>query len=144
MEITPNSGWVNFDEHGRPADRTQLSATTCRNLERLWRSDDPPPFSCLLADTCPRSTFELVDGIVMLAHESWHLRGLVDEAQTQCYAVQSTERTSLLLGIGPKDAHLIAVSVAVRDAAAPRGDYHSSECRPGGRYDLAPQTSAWP
>ena len=28
VEITPNAGWVDFDEHGRPSDKTSLSATT--------------------------------------------------------------------------------------------------------------------
>jgi hypothetical protein len=144
VEITPYAGWVSFDEHGRPADETQLSAATCRSLERLWRAGEPPSFSCLVSDTCPRSTLELVDGIVTLAHESWHLRGVVDEAQTQCYAVQSTERAARLFGIRPADAHLIALSVAAADAAAPQGEYHSPECRPGGRYDLAPHTFEWP
>ena len=35
-------------------------------------------------------TLEAVSGIVTLAHESWHLRGIVDEARTQV-AVQTTE-----------------------------------------------------
>ena len=144
VEITPHAGWVSFDEHGRPADDTQLSAATCRNLERLWRADRPPSFSCLGSSTCARSTLELVDGIVTLAHESWHLRGLLNEAQTQCYAVQSTERAARLFGIRPEDAHLVALSVAAADSASPFGEYHSPECRPGGRYDLAPHTFGWP
>ncbi|MBA3788053.1 MAG: hypothetical protein H0X21_05085, partial [Actinobacteria bacterium] len=52
VEITPYGGWVNFDEHGRPADETFLSARTCRGLEKLWRADPPPSFACLLASTC--------------------------------------------------------------------------------------------
>jgi hypothetical protein len=144
VEVTPHSGWVRFDEQGRPDDETELSAATCRTLERLWRADEPPSFFCLLSDTCPRSTLDLVDGLVTLAHESWHLRGIVNEAQTQCYAVQSTERAARLFGIGTEDARLLALSVAVADAAATPGEYHSPECRPGGRYDLAPHTFGWP
>lgn len=144
VEITPHSGWVSFDANGRPADDTQLSATTCKSLERLWRADQPPSFACVPVGTCARSTAELVDGIVTLAHEAWHLRGLVDEAETQCYAVQSVERTALLLGISPADAHLISLAVAAAHAASPQGEYHSLECRPGGRYDRAPHTTAWP
>jgi hypothetical protein len=144
VEITPHAGWVSFDKDGRPADETHLSAATCRSLERLWRAGEPPSFACLVSSSCPRSTLELVDGIVTLAHESWHLRGIVDEAQTQCYAVQSAERTARLFGIRLEDARRIAFSVAANDRAAPQGEYHSPQCRPGGRYDLEPHTLAWP
>lgn len=144
VEITPYAGWVGFDEHGRPEDKTHLSAETCESLERLWRADDAPAFACLLSHTCPRETLELVDGMLTLAHESWHLRGLLDEARTQCYAVQSVEATARLFSVRPEDARLVALYVAAQDAAAPRDDYHSPECRPGGAYDLAPHTPVWP
>ena len=93
VEITPNAGWVDFDEHGRPGDETSLSATTCRGLERVWRRDQTS-FACLIGGGCDEDTLRAVYGIVTLAHESWHLRGVVDEARTQCYAVQTTERVA--------------------------------------------------
>jgi len=144
VEITPYGGWVHFDEHGRPGDKTYLAARTCRSLERLWRADEPPDFGCLLSHTCSQEIVGLVDGMVTLAHESWHLRGVTNEGQTQCYAVQTIELTARLFGIPAADAQVVVQSVAADDAAAPRDDYHSSECRPGGRYDLAPETGAWP
>jgi hypothetical protein len=145
VEITPNAGWVGFDENGRPADKTQLSAKTCSSLERL-RRDGPPAVECLLDRrvACPRSTLEVVEGIVTLAHESWHLRGIADEARTQCYAVQSVERVARGLGVPALDARLLAVRVAVDDARLPVGEYHSAQCRPGGAYDLRPDTPDWP
>ncbi len=143
VEITPNAGWVNFDEHGRPADETSLSASTCRSLERVWRGKQRS-FRCLLAGGCDRGTLAAVSGIVTLAHESWHLRGVVDEARTQCYAVQTTEAVALALGVRADEAQLIAARVALDDARAPRGEYHSPACHPGGPYDLRPETADWP
>ncbi len=143
VEITPNAGWVNFDEHGRPADETSLSAATCRGLERVWRGKERS-FRCLLAGGCDRRTLAAVSGIVTLAHESWHLRGVVDEARTQCYAVQTTEAVALALGVRAGDAQLIAARVALDDARAPRGEYHSPACHPGGPYDLHPEAADWP
>jgi hypothetical protein len=143
IEITPNSGWVDFDEKGRPADHTHLSAATCRSLERIWRADEPPSFDCL-RDMCGPETLQLVAGIVTLAHESWHLRGVVNEAQTQCYAIQTAELVALRLGVVPDDAATIAEFAAAGDSRAPVGEYHSPECRPGGSFDLHPQTRAWP
>ena len=139
VEITPNAGWVDFDEHGRPSDTTGLSATTCRGLERVWRGDETS-FSCLLHGGCEQETLRAVHGIVTLAHESWHLRGITSEARTQCYAVQTVELVARRFGIDPADARTIALRVAYDDARAPTGLYHSSECRPGGTYDLHPQT----
>ena len=143
VEITPNAGWVEFDEHGLPADETSLSAATCRSLERVWRGQQGS-FRCLLEGGCDRETLAAVSGIVTLAHESWHLRGITNEAQTQCYAVQTTETVALGLGLGPVDARAIATRVARDDARAPAGEYHSPECRPGGPWDLRPETDDWP
>lgn len=143
VEITPNAGWVNFDEDGLPDDETSLSATTCRGLERVWRGDQSS-YACLVGGGCDQDTLRAVHGIVTLAHESWHLRGIRDEARTQCFAVQTTEAVALALGVHPVHARLIALRVAADDGAAAKGEYHSPECRSGGEYDLAPQSSRWP
>jgi hypothetical protein len=145
VEITPYAGWVDFDENGRPLDRTELSAQTCRSLERLWRAEEPPSFGCLLAAAaCPKGTLEIVSGLVTLAHESWHLRGVVDEARTQCYAVQTVEFVARRFGIPIGGAGTVATYVALDDAQATPGEYHSPDCHPGGRLDLRPETAAWP
>ncbi|HUQ22633.1 MAG TPA: hypothetical protein VM049_06415 [Gaiellaceae bacterium] len=143
VEITPNAGWVDFDAHGRPGQKASLSATTCRGLERVWRRDQTS-YACLVGGGCDEGTTRAVYGIVTLAHESWHLRGIRDEAETQCYAVQTTELVALRLGVDASAARLIALRVAADDAAAPTGEYHSPQCRPGGGYDLHPGTSDWP
>jgi hypothetical protein len=143
VEITPNAGWVGFDEHGRPSDKANLSAATCSSLEHVWRGKQRS-FRCLLAGACDDGTIEAMYGIVTLAHESWHLRGIVDEARTQCYAVQSVEEVARGLGVPSADARMLAVRVALDDAHMPVGEYHSGQCRPGGAYDLRPDTPAWP
>jgi len=143
VEITPNAGWVDFDENGRPADNTHLSAATCASLERVWRAEEPHTFFCLRT-VCLEETYELVAGIVTLAHESWHLRGITNEAQTQCYAIQTSELVGLRLGVAPMDARAIADFVAARDASSNDSEYHSPECRSGGAYDLHPDTIVWP
>jgi hypothetical protein len=143
VEITPYSGWVDFDQHGKPGDKTSLSASTCRGLELVWRGDQKS-FGCLISGSCSDDTLRAVWGIVTLAHESWHLRGITGEAEAQCYAIQTVEQVALRLGVSRQNAHVIAVWVALDDAASPVGDYHSAECRPGGRYDRHPETPDWP
>jgi hypothetical protein len=142
VEITPYAGSVEFDEHGRPGDTTRLAGATCRSLEDVWRGDES--FACLRGGGCGSGTLRAVHGLVTLAHEAWHLRGVSIEAETQCYAVQTVERVAVELGVPPAEARLVAERVAADDAAAPTDDYHSPECRPGGAYDLRPETRAWP
>jgi len=143
VEITPNAGWVDFDQHGNPGGKASLSASTCRGLERVWRGDQQS-FACLLGRSCDENTLRAVYGIVTLAHESWHLRGIFNESEAQCYAIQTVEQVALRLGVSPNDSRLIALRVAADDAAAPPGEYHSLECRPGGDYDRHPETPDWP
>ncbi len=143
VEITPNAGWVAFDDQGRPADEASLSASTCASLERIWRGQQGS-FACLRAGGCDGKTIAAVSGIVTLSHESWHLRGIVNEAQTQCYAIQTTEAVARSLGVAQQDARVIAAVVAADDSRASEGEYHSSRCRPGGAYDLRPDTLSWP
>lgn len=143
VEVTPNAGWVDFDEHGRPSGETSLSSATCSSLERVWRAKQGS-FACVLGGGCDRKTLEALHGIITLAHESWHLRGIRDEARTQCYAVQTTELVARRLGVPSREAHMIALRVAADDASAGPGEYHSRECRPGGEYDLHPDTPDWP
>ncbi len=143
VEITPNSGWVDFDQNGKPGNKTSLSAETCRGLERVWRGDQKS-FGCLISGSCNEDTLRAVWGVVTLAHESWHLRGITDEAKTQCYAIQTVEQVALRLGVSRQNAHVIAVWVALDDAGTPVGQYHSTECRPGGLYDRNAETPDWP
>jgi hypothetical protein len=39
---------------------------------------------------------------------------------------------------------VIALRVSADDSRAAEGEYHSAQCRPGGAYDLHPDTPAWP
>ena len=142
VEITPYAGSVDFDEHGRPGDTTQLSAATCRSLEGVWRGG--ASFACLRDGGCGGDILRAVHGLVTLAHEGWHLRGVTVEAETQCYAIQTVEQVAIELGVSPLQARLVAAWVAADDAARPADDYHFPECRSGGAYDLRPETRAWP
>ena len=143
VEVTPYAGWVAFDEHGAPSDRANLSAATCKGLERVWRGEQRS-FDCLLAGDCAADALAAVSSLVTLAHESWHLRGVVVEAETQCYAVQTVEAFARRLGVSPRDARLLAFGVARDNALRATGEYHSPHCRPGGAFDLRPATAAWP
>jgi len=143
VEITPNAGWVDFDEHGRPPDEASLSATTCRGLERVWRRDQTS-FKCLIGGGCDQSTVRAVHGLVTLAHESWHLRGIVEEGRTQCDAVQMTEHVALRLGIPPEDAQADRAPRRSRRCGGAARRVPLARVPSGGAFDLRPDTLDWP
>jgi hypothetical protein len=74
--------------------------------------------------------------IHVLAHESQHARGILDEATAECYGLQTTAEAAVHLGRSRNDASYLAAVywkhwyVWLDDA------WRSSECRPGGRLDL--------
>ena len=81
--------------------------------------------------------------IHVLSHESWHLAGVRDEGITECYAVQTDAAIARRFGAGDEAAEAV-VGYAL-SLTALRPEYHRpSQCRPGGRYDLHPETAAWP
>ena len=143
VEITPNAGWVDFDQNGRPSDETSLSASTCRGLERVWRGKQSS-FGCLLSGGCDARRCDAVCGVVTLAHESWHLRGIVDEARTQCYAIQTMEQVARRLGVSLADARVIAAAVAADDARAPGASTTPCSVVRAARTTSTPRRPTWP
>jgi hypothetical protein len=85
--------------------------------------------------------------LAVLAHESWHLRGLRDEGATECYAFQSGVKLGRRLGLDEKTARQMMRQQLVENALHARGslDYLvPQECRDGGRLDLDPTSRAFP
>ena len=44
----------------------------------------------------------------VLAHESWHLAGVMDEALTECHAVETLAWTAERLGATPEESRALA------------------------------------
>ena len=44
----------------------------------------------------------------VLAHESWHLAGVIDEAATECHAVETVAWTAERLGTTPEQGRELA------------------------------------
>lgn len=84
-----------------------------------------------------------VEAPVALTHEAEHARGILGEAQAQCYAIQTVPVTARILGLPPAAARRMAVT-AWHDYASEPAIYHSPQCRNGGRFDLHPHSPMWP
>ena len=86
--------------------------------------------------------------ITVLAHEATHLRGVRDEARTECFALQEgvqlgqrlglDEETARALMRAQRDRDLSDVSIARLDYRLPPG------CRNGGSLDLRPGDPRFP
>jgi hypothetical protein len=85
--------------------------------------------------------------IAVLAHESWHLRGVGDEATTECYALQSGVELGRRLGLDEGRARQLMRQQLTENAlrGAESIEYRlTSDCRDGGRLDLHPDDSSFP
>jgi hypothetical protein len=78
-------------------------------------------------------------GLATVIHETLHAYGVVNEAQTNCWAVQLVPVFGLSLGLGEKRADYLGTLARnyVRKYS-PRGYWNGDRCREGGAWDLFP------
>ena len=86
--------------------------------------------------------------ITVLAHEATHLRGVRNEAETECYALQEGVLLGARLGLGTETAAALMRAQRDRDRSdesVARLDYRlPAACRDGGALDLSPGDSGFP
>lgn len=96
-----------------------------------------------------RADLNELTSLGLLTHESMHVRGEMNEAVTECEAVQRNLRTARLLGIPEKIARHDALAYyytiyqrrQLRDGDPDR--YYSTECHPGGALDERLADASW-
>jgi hypothetical protein len=91
-------GSVRFDESGKPADETDIRAFACAELDALAEGRRAEALACGPGPACG----DLALAVDVLAHESYHLSGIIDEAQTECRAAQTLSWTAQQLGATPE------------------------------------------
>ncbi len=122
----------------RPAECTYLA----------WFDRDPArwdPRSCAGSDC--RYVPDIAMALAVVAHESYHLLGYANEAQVECYGMQSIWFVARRLRAPVGEAQALAAFYAtemypLRQTSTPR--YWSAECRDGGALDLRPASHGWP
>ncbi len=85
--------------------------------------------------------------IAVLAHESWHLRGVRDEGLANCYGFQSGVRIGVDLGLSEKKARAMMREQLATNASdvGANGEYLVPRgCTDGGAHDLNPGDSDFP
>ena len=86
--------------------------------------------------------------ITVLAHEATHLRGIANEAETECYALQEGVRLGERLGLPAGtagDLMRAQLDIDLSDASISRLDYRlPAGCHNGGPPDLRPDDPSFP
>jgi hypothetical protein len=85
--------------------------------------------------------------IAVLAHEAWHLRGVADEGDTECYALQSGVELGRRLGLPETTARQLMRQQLTENALRGAGSLEyrvTSACGDGGRLDLDPDDGSFP
>jgi hypothetical protein len=125
-------GFVPWGRDGRPAGEVHLDHTACRNLADYLDSEKVGP------------SVEQVAAVTVVAHEAFHIAGVKNEAETECYAVQRGAMVARLLGATAAQAEVLAQRYWREVYPRLHSDYRSSVCRDGGPWDVAPDTPGWP
>ena len=86
--------------------------------------------------------------LTVLAHEATHLRGIRDEARTECFALQEGAALGERLGLAPTVARALMREQLARDlsdTSVARLDYRlPAGCRNGGALDLRQDDGSFP
>jgi hypothetical protein len=141
IDVSGDAGKVEFGKDGKPSDHTSLSSDVCSSLAGFKKLVANGSFSCITGNTCERTVEKAIIAVHTLSHESFHLAGYSDEAVAECYGLQTDQWTAARLGAPPDVAQQIARYYVQNEYPQVPTEYHSNDCRPGGRLDLG---RGWP
>jgi hypothetical protein len=122
----------------RPAECTFLA--WFRQAPSRW-----DPRSCSSSDCA--HVGDITMALAVVAHESYHVLGYSNEAQVECYGMQSIWFVASKLGASVAESQALGSLYAtqmypLRRTRTPA--YWSPECRDRGKYDLRPSLARWP
>ena len=80
----------------------------------------------------------------VLSHESWHLHGVIDEAETECRSLQTMAWTAQQLGATADQGRAMALAQFNGVYQEMPEQYRSGACADGGALDLHGLLTSWP
>jgi hypothetical protein len=139
-------GSVRFGPDRRPADETKIRRRSCAELDALAEGRRAKELECIgrTAIACGRHGRETVMAVDVLAHESWHLRGVIDEAETECRSLQTIAWTAQQLGATAEQGRAMARAEYTGAYEEMPEAYRSAACADGGALDLRPEDERFP
>ena len=136
-----------FDAHGA-AGYFLMLPEMCADLAAFRASPQSyDPAACNEDDACLERVAGAAMALATVSHESYHLLGYRNEAQVECYGLQSIWFVANKLGASLPLSQAIATFYATRMYPRRRTQtpaYWSAQCRNGGKYDLRPTLDRWP
>ena len=96
-----------------------------------------------------RASHEELDSLDLFTHESMHIRGELNEARTECQAVQRNYRAARLLGVPEATARQNALEIyninyqQRGQIGGMQAAYYSDQCAPGKAMDEHLSDSTW-
>jgi hypothetical protein len=132
--------------NGHSFDYFLMRPLQCTNL--AWFHQAPArwdPRTCVESD-CARVA-GMAMALAVVAHESYHLLGYTNEAQVECYGMQSIWFVASKLGASVDESQALASLYATRMYPQRRTQtpqYWSAQCRDGGKLDLRKSLARWP
>jgi hypothetical protein len=131
FQVGGELGYVKWGRDGHPEHQAFIMRGPCGELRDYLHSRKHRP-----------SGDEIV-AVHVLTHESMHMRGIENEADAECAAMQRDAETAELLGADRADAQALARVYWLNDYPQMPGDYRSAECRPGGALDEHLPMAPW-
>ncbi len=131
VDIGNDVGYVIFGADGKPEAWTLIKRQQCGDLSDYLRSDKQNP------------TRDQIIAVHVLTHETIHVTGVRDEAQTECKAMQFDAGMAALLGAEPQAAEGLAIAYWRDIYPWMPPSYRSDECIPGGALDAGRPDSPW-
>jgi hypothetical protein len=122
---------VQFDSSGHPSDTAEIRGHACAQLDALAEGRRNDVLACLtatVATSCGDAAADLAMAVDTITHESYHLSGIADEADTECHSLLRMARTAEELGATPAAAR--ALAHVQRDVTYPQmpEQYRSASC----------------
>jgi hypothetical protein len=131
VDVGADLGYVVFGADGRPKGWTLIKRQQCADLSDYLRSDKLKP------------TRDQIIAVHVLTHETIHVTGVRDEAQTECKAMQLDAGMAERLGASPQAAAGLAIAYWREIYPWMPASYRSEECVPGGALDSGRPQAPW-
>jgi hypothetical protein len=145
IDVSSSGGTAHYDTEGRPS-HAELAHKVCSTFDVL-ADQGFPGIDCLASDwkRCDEHVLNTVFAVHVLTHESWHLRGVLDEGTAECFAYQTDSAVAQRFGATRGEGELLARFVELRGAAAALPQYGPpAGCNQSGRLDINRNTPGWP
>jgi hypothetical protein len=127
-------GHVMFED-GVPTGPAVLSYQACQDLTSYWRAS---------AREKSNPTREQVIAVHVLSHEAIHLNGVMNEAATECRAMQHDAVVAQRLGATPEQGRVLAERYASAIYPMMPSEYVTKDCVKDGPLDKTPGDGIWP